>query len=353
MIKLREKIKHGLYSTNIFVHKFPIKPKTDKNRIFLLGTPLFMNYGDQAISLAELQFLKRQFPSKEIISIPEDAVYQQLPVIKKIINSTDVIALHGGGNMNDIYPLQDEQRIAVIKEFTDNRIVLFPQSTSYDLSNSSSSFFELKENIENRNNVYLFFRDQYSMSFMKNNIQLKNIFCVPDIVLSLRVNSDMVDRQNKITTFLRRDVEKVVNENLVNLVKKVNKEYNVEKSDTADTFWMEHVVTKWNHEKLVKKKLLEFQSAKLIITDRLHGMIFSIITGTPAIVFDNSNHKIKNAYESWFKDIPYIYYVEDTDNIKNVYSKIDELMNGRTQTYTMPDFSSYYAELIRALSRTS
>ena len=48
-----------------------------------------------------------------------------------------------------------------------------------------------------------------------------------------------------------------------------------------------------------------------------------------------------------------ISYMDNTDNIKNVYSKIDELMNGRTQTYTMPDFSSYYAELSRALSRTS
>ena len=32
------------------------------------------------------------------------------------------------------------------------------------------------------------------------------------------------------------------------------------------------------------------------MTDRLHGMIFSVITGTPCIVFDNFNSKIKNAY---------------------------------------------------------
>ncbi len=35
---------------------------------------------------------------------------------------------------------------------------------------------------------------------------------------------------------------------------------------------------KENREQLLKQKIEEFQSAELVITDRLHGMIFSVIT---------------------------------------------------------------------------
>ncbi|MCW3764654.1 polysaccharide pyruvyl transferase family protein [Weissella confusa] len=350
MSKFREKIKHALYSTNILFQKVPIKPKSKENRIFLFGTPLYMNYGDLAISLAEIQFMKEHFPSKEIITISEDVLYNQLATIKRIVNSTDIIALQGGGNMNDLYPLQDKQRADIIKKFKDNRIVLFPQSASYDLTDHNSSFYDIRNNILTRENVYLFFRDKYSTQFMKDNLYNKKVFSVPDIVLSLRVKNRDISRQNIITTFLRHDDEKLTSEKLNDLIKNERERYIIKSSDTVDQFWMEHAINKWNHEKLINKKLLEFQSSKLIITDRLHGMIFAIITGTPAIVFDNANHKIRNAYNSWLQHVPYIYYVDNKDKIKGIYAKIDKIMNQKPQTYKVPDFSDKYTELIKALS---
>ena len=35
-------------------------------------------------------------------------------------------------------------------------------------------------------------------------------------------------------------------------------------------------------------------------------MIFCAITGTPCVVFDNSNKKISGVYNQWLKDIDYI-----------------------------------------------
>lgn len=37
--------------------------------------------------------------------------------------------------------------------------------------------------------------------------------------------------------------------------------------------------------------LEQFRGAKLVITDRLHGMIFAAITGTPCVVFGNQESK--------------------------------------------------------------
>jgi len=40
-----------------------------------------------------------------------------------------------------------------------------------------------------------------------------------------------------------------------------------------------------------------FRKAELVITDRLHGMIFCYITNTPCIAFLNNNHKIEATYQ--------------------------------------------------------
>ena len=62
----------------------------------------------------------------------------------------------------------------------------------------------------------------------------------------------------------------------------------------------------------------EFCDAKLVITDRLHGMIFAAISETPCIVFSNYNHKVGGTYE-WIKQLPYIRYVENMGEAKKKY----------------------------------
>ena len=48
----------------------------------------------------------------------------------------------------------------------------------------------------------------------------------------------------------------------------------------------------WLREYFLNKKFREFSERNLIITDRLHGMIFAAITGTPCVAMDNISHKI-------------------------------------------------------------
>ncbi len=40
-----------------------------------------------------------------------------------------------------------------------------------------------------------------------------------------------------------------------------------------------------------------------MITDRLHGMVFAVITGTPCLVFDNVSKKISMVYQ-WIREMP-------------------------------------------------
>lgn len=80
-----------------------------------------------------------------------------------------------------------------------------------------------------------------------------------------------------------------------------------------------------------------------MITDRLHGMIFSLITSTPVIVFDNSTHKIKNLIETWLTGNASVYFVRDTDGVEELDKVLNEFMN-----YQQPKYSDYkkFADVI-------
>lgn len=58
-----------------------------------------------------------------------------------------------------------------------------------------------------------------------------------------------------------------------------------------------------------------FKKAELVITDRLHGMIFCYITKTPCLVFQNNNHKVKGSYQ-WIKEKSNIKLIENFSEIE-------------------------------------
>ena len=65
------------------------------------------------------------------------------------------------------------------------------------------------------------------------------------------------------------------------------------------------VVEKRNDKPFEKEELNKlltlFKTSKIVITDRLHGMILSAITNTPCIAINNSNGKVAGVYEKWLK----------------------------------------------------
>ena len=65
----------------------------------------------------------------------------------------------------------------------------------------------------------------------------------------------------------------------------------------------------------------EFASCKLVITDRLHGMIFSAITGTKCFALDNLSKKVSGGYE-WVKDLGYITLCKDTDELMELLNEV-------------------------------
>ncbi|WP_304309931.1 polysaccharide pyruvyl transferase family protein [Bifidobacterium tibiigranuli] len=102
-----------------------------------------------------------------------------------------------------------------------------------------------------------------------------------------------------------------------------------------------------DREALVINKIREFQCAELIITDRLHGMVFAALAGTPCIAFNNTDHKVQGVYE-WLSSLPYITFVE---NPSGVSSDIAAALGHHSKTYDHDAMLPYYHNLEMALSQ--
>ena len=81
-------------------------------------------------------------------------------------------------------------------------------------------------------------------------------------------------------------------------------------------------------EKVLETKLQEARESELVITDRLHGMIFAAITSTPCIAFGNYNHKITSSF-IWLEHFGYVKYIEDIGKLEETIKQIRELKEHR------------------------
>ena len=73
----------------------------------------------------------------------------------------------------------------------------------------------------------------------------------------------------------------------------------------------------------------KIRKSSLVITDRLHGMIFSAITSTPCISLNNYNHKVKSTFE-YLKPLNYIKCIDDVEDLEE---NIKFLLSLKYETY--------------------
>lgn len=300
--------------------------KNDK-KIFVYLSGFYQNLGDMAITYSQEQFLKKNFPEYKIIMVPSVDTYTTIRWAKSIVNNDDIITIVGGGSMGSNYASLENCRRFVIRCFKKNKIVLFPQTMHFN--NDLYGRYRLKKTIKTylkHNNLHIFAREYNSYENMKKMFKnAKTVEVIPDMVLYLDYKEAFKQNRKGLLCVFRNDIEKNCNFNTDAILKTLKEKFDfIEYTDTID-------VKKEECEyKVYEKTILSFlnriASKELVVTDRLHCMIFCAITETPCIAFDNSNKKISGVYKAWLSSLHYISvvsnYQEDTfkkliDSIQN------------------------------------
>lgn len=295
--------------------------KTEGQNLYFFMIPSFGNVGDEAIVHSTIQFFKDYFPQYNIVEIDFKESIQMVRKIKKIITEKDLVVLQGGGNFGTLYFDAEVTRRIIIKELKEYKIISMPQSFYYEENMWENR--QIKKGCKIYNNAKHFLciaRETYSYEKMK--MLYKNVILSPDIVYYLmgKYKFDYSKRSN-ILCCLRNDKESVISSNRNEIVQKIENAYDsVIISDTCVARRIYRQVREYE----VKSLLLQFSQARIVVTDRLHGMIFSVLTATPCLVLPSIDNKIKGTYK-WIEDFSYVRYLEKSENL-NIVSEIDEML---------------------------
>ena len=316
MLKIKRELAKIKWFYKIW-RKFSVRKKNE-GVVVLLSTPIHGNLGDQAIVCAEKKLISNFFKGKPIVEIPNNYYLAYPEIVKFFVRNTDIIIIDGGGNLGTLWKHEDDKIRSIIKLFSRNTILIFPQTCYYDNCDNE------KERIEKNRAVYeealdltVMLRDRTSYELFNELFPNTKSLFVPDIVLSLRPDLKTKERKGVLLCF-REDCEKNIDadskSNLINLLNSC--EYR--EFSTLVPYGVNEV----NRFAELQAKWEELAGAELLICDRLHAMIFALITETPCIALDNVSRKVSGTYE-WIQDVPYIRVVNSVDEIPKVMAELN------------------------------
>ena len=328
------------------------KNNTDK-KVFYIGVPTHSNLGDQAQYLYIKHWIKYNFKNYSIIEIADCLICRDykniIGEIKKIINDNDVFIFQSGYRTTDVCNFDGEHAHQMILNNFKNKVIVFPQTVNFKLNSEKRKSIQAYKNNDN----YVFMaRDRVSYEIALSMYDKKRILLYPDVVTALIGNYNKFQKSNSrngILFCLRNDDEKLyANEeynNLINRLKNITGKIGITDTNSNENFEFDRSMC----EEEFQKKLQQFASYRLVITDRFHGTIFSLISNTPVIVLNSTDHKLSSGV-NWFKGVydDYVYYCNDLDD---VYEQVNNIYNKKVDKITTAYFQEkYYDRLLEKIS---
>ena len=315
--------------------------RANPGMVFLVMTPTHGNLGDHALAASEAAFLER-------IGIPyTEITYAQLCEWNRggfldVMNGHPIL-MNGGGYLGTLWLESEKMLREIIQKNPRSKILLLPNTIFYEDSDWGTDQFEKSRMIYNSHrSLYLYAREKTSYGIMEK--AYRNVKLIPDMVLSMPHYESTAQRRGCLLC-LRSDCEKTRTDEQEQIVRAQAAE--LFGGAVADTDMVEsHGVSVKQREETLRAKFEQFAYAELVITDRLHGMIFCAVTGTPCIVIDSKSPKIRGCYE-WIRHLDYIQFADSPAQIAQLYRSIP----AGSHRYDNTHLQHYYQELAEDIKR--
>lgn len=292
-----------------------------EKKIILVGTSEHSNIGDAAITCGTMEFIRKYFKGYKIFEISTFELQEKIVYMKKMLNDDDLIFLQGGGNLGDKWLNEERLRRTIIESFPNNKIVILPQ-TIYFSKNDGGKEFEISQKIYNSHKkILLFTRGMMSLEFAKREFKNVESYCNFDMALNLNYKFNF--ERNGILCCLRdlndeSGISQNDYDNILEIISKYDKKY------TFINNLYSSEINKIERNMVVGEQLIKFAKSKVIVTDRLHGLIFALITNTPCIVISSYNQKLKE-FTDMLKDNKSIIFIDK--DISKLEKNLEALYN--------------------------
>jgi exopolysaccharide biosynthesis predicted pyruvyltransferase EpsI len=325
---------------------YVVKKNNAPVKVFYLGTTIHNNLGDNAQFYCIRNWINTNYPNVPVYEFIAPAIVnpklQFASKLRRFLKRNDVIIFQSGYTTQDLGGQHEEMHRLIIDNFPNANILMMPQTI----------FFQNKENevrcskSYNKANRMLFLaRDTVSYDKAKYMFPDVSIRVFPDIVTTLIGQYEFNNKRDNILLCRRNDGEKYYNEEDLNRLKhKLESDFKlkVDVSDTSIKMGMNKLHR--NLESVLESEFAKYSKYKLVITDRYHGTIFSLIAGTPVVVIKTTDHKVVTGVD-WFKGV-YDDYVHYAESLEICYEVIGSLLNKNISHNMYPYFNNnYYSKL--------
>ncbi len=325
------------------------KIKGHSNRTFyIFGGPVHGNLGDHAIMEEEKLFVKYFFPEYDCEELLMPFYHTHKAFLKEYLNENDIVCVSGGGWMGDLWFHNEVAIREIIDMFPNNQIVIFPQTLYYsnDL-NGNNILNDTINHFAKHKNLLLCVRDLNSLNLVKSRFVFSGIssyhYC-PDMVLFGGLEKPKVKIVKMINLCIRDDCESVYSESNISLNSIIPEDYLINRVDTV----VPHRVKLKDRRSEIVNSWELFSKASLTVTDRLHGMLFSYINGTPCIALDNKTGKVFGV-EKWIDDKGMVFCASSLDEISK--SIITKMLAIEHIDYNPMDLRGEYSRLAERIKK--
>jgi len=287
-----------------------------KGRYAILDFPNHNNIGDSAIYVGEAIACQEYFGRQPDYVC--EAFSRMIPRIRRLGPEVTVL-LHGGGNFGDLYHRHQNFRIEVLNNIRDRKCVMLPQSIHYQ---DTGALPETQRAIANHPDFTMMVRDRESFEFAERHFDCK-VLLVPDCAFAIGpiANDDPADYD--LVALIREDIEAVTSQKEQLLKLPLQSTILDWPEEVRDIRWVDRLPFALRKQlpvsvdlslpaspesflrlaqQRVDRGVEILRQGKVVLTDRLHAHILSILLGIPHATLDNSYGKIARFSSVWTTD---------------------------------------------------
>ena len=309
--------------------------------VALLDYPNYSNVGDSLIWLGEMAYLKSRKITPSYVC---DFNNYNSKNLLSALGHNPIILLQGGGNFGSLWNTIHDFRLRVLNDFKGVPVVHFPQSIHF---NDDKVLEETKLAIGQHGNFTLVVRDQPSYDFASSQFDCK-VFLCPDMAFFIgpiasnkksgydrfilsrtdhEKSNNWIDDLPRLGSGVSIDVndwlEQGISERLLNRIQRHSSSLRLH-LDPSNT----GLLKLWNvlaQARLARGKAL-LERGQVVISDRLHVHILSILLNKPHVLIDNSYGKLGNLHKAWTTPYEGVKFVGSLEDALITANQFDERM---------------------------
>lgn len=357
-MNLKKKIKNKLFVLKIWKRNFQARPirkkeaeealrtlkeyKPTEKKILFCCVPTHKNMGDLAQRYCITKWCEENYSEYRTVPFSTWPFYEKkfVKAFRSFVNQEDIIVIQSGYCTTSRHKDHKIHRF-LVKNFPENRILIMPQTVNFAEDRDGYATGKLY----NHHKKLLFLaRDKISFESAKKYFTGTRVALYPDIVTSM-IGTRTFDCVRKgVLICVRNDGEKKYTASQIESLRTKLTSVGIacDISDTNSDLPLNALLESFEEE--LNKTLQFFARHEVVITDRYHGTIFSMISNTPVIVLETKDHKVKTGTE-WFSPVYDGAYYNASD-LEQAYTIAVTLLNEKKHVENPAYFQKeYYAKL--------